>query len=924
MRSKTGLEFGVLGPLQVLADGSPIQLGRKGMRGLLAMLVVGANRPVAIDDIVDSLWGDAPPATARTIVHGYVSKLRKVLEEADPTGSATIRTTPPGYELSVDPWRLDQHRARQLVASARGKPAAIRAGLLREALGLWRGPVLTDVPGDPITTDLDELRLSAIEERIDAELELGRHLELVGELRQLCTEYPFRERMVAHSMRALYRSGQRADALEAYQRFHRRAVEELGIDPGPELRMLHKQVLQDDPALSVIGAAETRTVAPRAGIVVPALLPASASRLYGRGEDGRWLDDLCDSRNLTATTVAVLTGPPGVGKSALAITWGHEHAEKFPHGVLYAELGSAEPGEVLTRFLVALGVPADGVPVQEEDRVGLYRSLLARRRVLVVLDDAVNVEQCQALLPPGSGSLVLVTSRRRLEGLVVSNSARIRGLGVLDEDSAVRLVDDVLGRPLSADDPAASRKLAELCGCLPLALRVAAAKLVISPEWTVEDLIGELAEDGTRLRSLELPESEVGVRRALDLSCRGLPEELGEVFRTVGRAPGRWVSPHAVAALVRTPLDSARRRLSQLVDVNLLIEPWPDGYAMHELVRLYVNGITPSDPQALRRLVNYYLVACDHVRTAIRPARDGLDFALRDNGCTALPSVATPKRALTWFDQEWPNLVAIVHAAAEEGLHDQVWQLVRLVHNYATVRALTGEWIALVGFGTASAEVTGSLLGQVLMLDTAYTTNARMGRPVLLPDARRAHRIATELGERRYLVLTLAQLADVLFRLRHHDEALLHFWESVELAKREGDLVGEAHGLNNVAQVEQAMGRQETAVRHQFQAVEIYHRSGDQASYVCGIDNLAELYLELGRLDEAEEYARTGIELASAGGMTLYEAFGRHVLGGVLVRRAERVAATAELVEALRLYEQVNSRRAAEVRAILESLSSDV
>src|SRR5688500_10523048 len=216
MRSKAGLEFGVLGPLQVLADGRLIQLGRRGMRGLLAMLVVEANRPVSIDQIVDALWTESPPATARTIVHGYVSRLRKVLEEADPSGSATIRTTPTGYQLTVDPWRLDLHRARQLVASSRGKPAAIRAGLLREALGLWRGPVLADVPGDPMTSDLEELRLSALEERIDAELELGRHLELVGELRGLCTEYPYRERLVAHSMRALYRSGQRADALEVY------------------------------------------------------------------------------------------------------------------------------------------------------------------------------------------------------------------------------------------------------------------------------------------------------------------------------------------------------------------------------------------------------------------------------------------------------------------------------------------------------------------------------------------------------------------------------------------------------------------------------------------------------------------------------------------------------------------------------------
>jgi tetratricopeptide (TPR) repeat protein len=323
----------------------------------------------------------------------------------------------------------------------------------------------------------------------------------------------------------------------------------------------------------------------------------------------------------------------------------------------------------------------------------------------------------------------------------------------------------------------------------------------------------------------------------------------------------------------------------------------------------------------LRRLVNYYLVACDHVRRAIRPARDGLDFAFGDNGSTALPAFGDP---VDWFDQEWPNIVAVVHASAERGLHDQVWQLVRLLHPYATVRALTGEWVALVGFGLAAAEVTGSRLGQVLMLDTTYTTNARLGRPVLLPDARRAHRLATELGERQYLVLTLAQLADVLFRLQQHDEALLHFWESVQLAKQSGDVVGEAHGLNNVAQVEQARGHVEVALQHQAHAVEVYRRSGDNVALIRGLANLAELHLQAGALDQAETLARQVVDQAAVAEVTYLEGFGRHVLGGVLLRRAEWVAAAAELTEALRLYAQVNSARAVEVRAALDSLSSEV
>ncbi|MFD9736995.1 BTAD domain-containing putative transcriptional regulator [Umezawaea sp. NPDC059074] len=927
----TGLGFGVLGPLQVLADGRPVVLGRKGMRGLLSMLVLEANRVVPIDEIVDRIWAEGPPVTARTIVHGYVSKLRKMLEEADPSGSAAILTTPPGYQLSVDPWRLDLHRARQLISSARGKPAAMRAGLLREALGLWRGPVLADVPGNPITTDLDELRLSAVEERIDAELELGRHLELVGELRQLVTEHPFRERLVAHSMRALYRSGQRADALEAYQRFHRRAVEELGIDPGPDLRQLHERVLRDDPVLSDPRGLDHRVVEPRPGVVVPQQLPAAASGFIGRAAELGWLDRLAEQRDVTATTIAVLDGAPGVGKTELAVTWGHRNAELFPGGSLFAPLHGFEgdrtpvgPSEVLARFLHALGVPSDAVPEDLPDRVGLYRSLLARRRVLVVLDDAWDPDHVRLLLPPGAGSVVLITCRRRLEGLVVSNSARMLTLGTLSEHESTSLVDEVVGRAVSHREPASTRMLVELCGYLPLALRIAAARLAMSPEWTVEQLVTELSDDAQRLRSFDLPDSGVGVRRALEVSYRSLAPELASALRAAGLVPGRWVSPHAVAAITDTDVPTAGSRLSDLADAHLLEQPWSGGFVLHDLVRLFlqeVGGDPTARAAALRALMRHYLAACDRARRLIRPSKDGLVFPL----LSTVDGPRTSGEALAWFDREWPNIVALVHAGSEAGLHQEVWQLVRLVHTYCLARTVAREWVALVGFGLASARVSGDELGELLLLHAVNATSARLGMlAASLPEARRAHRIAVALGDPRYQVLTLGQLANALAAVGDHEEALLHHWESIDLAKREDDALGQATGLNNVAQVEQSLGRRETAAAHQYQAMEIYHRSGDERAYVLAVNNLAELYVELGRLREAEEYARQGVELAHAGAMPFEEAFGRQVLGAVLARRSERVAAQAELTESLRLFEQVGSPRAVLVRTALEVLTSEV
>ncbi|MFI9012393.1 BTAD domain-containing putative transcriptional regulator [Actinosynnema sp. NPDC053489] len=926
--SRSGLEFGVLGPLQVLADGRRLVIGRKGMRGLLAMLVLEANRVVPIDEIEDSLWADEPPATARTIVHGYVSRLRRMLEEADPAGSARILTTPPGYQLAVDPWRLDFHRARQLVSSARGKPAPIRAQLLREALGLWRGPVLADVPGDPVTSDLEELRLAAVEERIEAELELGRHLELVGELRQLVNEYPFRERLVGHMMRALYRSGQRADALEAYQRFHRRVVDELGIDPGPGLRLLHEQVLRDDPALSSPGLAEPALVPPRPGVVVPAQLPAAASGFIGRDEELAWLDRLCDSRDPAATTIAVVNGAPGIGKSELTVTWGHRRAEQFPDGLLFASLNGfapdrdpVEPAEVLARFLLALGVPADGVPRDLDDRVGLYRSVLAKRRVLVVLDDAWDAEHVRLLLPPGAGSVVLVTTRRRLESLVVSNGARMLTLDTLSDDEAVRLVDEVVGKPVSDQEPAAVRGLVELCGNLPLALRIAAAKLVSSPEWTVEALVAQLSDDAVRLRTLDLADTGVGVERALAVSYRNLPPELAETFRAAGLVPGRWVSPHAIAAVCDIDLGTAAARLADLADAHLLVEQWRGGFVLHDLVRLYARGVVEHRERGLRRLMDHYLSACDHARRLIRPASDGLDFT----GDPTVPRPATPSQALSWFDKEWANVIALVHAGAEAGLHEQVWQLVRLVHTYCVTRLVSREWHGVAEFGLASARAIGDRRGEMLVLHAVHDVNNRAGAlRGTLDQARLAHRIAVDLGEPRHLVMTLDQLALALVAEGRVEEALAHHREAVELARRDGDALGEATVLNNLAQVEQRLGQREAAARHQYLAMEIYHRHGDERAYAVAMNNLAELYAELGLLPEAEDYARQGVELARGGSMQFEEAFGRQVLGAVLAQRGERVAAQAELAESLRLFVRLGSPRAMLVRTALEALTSEV
>ncbi|HEX3649061.1 MAG TPA: transcriptional regulator, partial [Pseudonocardiaceae bacterium] len=400
-----GPYFTVLGPVQVIVDGEPATIGSPGARALLLLLVLHANQVVSIERIIDGLWGDDPPATARTIVHGYVSRLRRMIE---PGGGAALLTRSPGYELRVDESRVDLFQARRLLDASRGQPSARRADLLRAAAALWRGPVPVNPPTEAVAVELGELRLVITEERIEADLELGRHAELVGEVRNLVREHPFDEVLVGQLIRALYRSGQRADALETYRTFQRRVADELGIDPGPALRELQESLLRDDPTLREPARVVPPPPPPPADppAVVPAQLPPSAPGFTGRDRELAWLSRLLPDGRSDAPTIGVITGTPGVGKSALAITWGHRVVDRFPDGVLFARLSGFDPNQaplatadVLSRFLLALGVRPGDLPEEPEEQVALYRSLLAARRVLVVLDDARDSEHVRPLLP---------------------------------------------------------------------------------------------------------------------------------------------------------------------------------------------------------------------------------------------------------------------------------------------------------------------------------------------------------------------------------------------------------------------------------------------------------------------------------------------------------------------------------------------
>jgi DNA-binding SARP family transcriptional activator len=676
--------FCLLGPVQMIIDDRAVPLGGPGTRSVLAMLLLEPNQVVPLDRIVDVLWAHEPPASARTMVQGYVSRLRQRLSESGV--AAYIATTPPGYRMVVDESLIDVTVARSLLAQARGLPAASRAKLLDDANALWRGPALADLGGRVSAPELTELRLAILEARFDAQLELGRHHEIIGELTQLIDAQPFRERLVAQLMLALYRADRRATALAAYQRFAHRAAEELGMDPGPQLRELHARVLRDDSAL--LEPTPDPVVTPKVGVLVPAQLPRAPAGFAGREEELAWLSKLLPPDETAA--IGVLAGAAGVGKTALAVLWAHRMAGAFPDGQLFASMRGFDSqhtpvraADVLTQFLLALGVAVDDVPLELDDRAALFRSILADRRVLVLLDDARDAEQIDPLLPAGSSSFVLVTSRIRLDGLVARTGAKMLTLGTLGPDAADEVIEHMAGTPAHGTEREQRRRLARLCGYLPLALRIAAARLAGNPQWTVEDLVTELTDERSRLGALDLEEADTSVRAALDVTYRSLRPELAETVRHLGLFPGTRLGPQPVAALCDTDAETARSRLRALASTFVVTETSRDVFVMHDLVRLHAQELaeaemsTSDSAVAVRRLLRYYLAGAE-------TARELLSSGTARNG---FAGVTTAREAAEWIDQEWANLLAVVESGADAD--DDVVRLARLAAEFsAGTRAL--------------------------------------------------------------------------------------------------------------------------------------------------------------------------------------------------------------------------------------------
>ncbi|WP_066366050.1 AfsR/SARP family transcriptional regulator [Herbidospora mongoliensis] len=875
--------LGVLGPLTLMAGGQTIPLRSAKQRLLLAGLTSRANTIVPMDRLYDLLWDD-PPASAKENLRLYVYHLRRALGDME-----CIVRHPSGYALNVRTGELDAHQfearaAEGARALADGDPA--HAGeVLTAALDLWRGSAYGDLADAPLLRQaamrLDEARLRAEELRVEAGLALGRHADLVGELTAQVARHPTRERLRGLLMLALYRASRRADALEVYRAGRRAMIEDLGLEPGRELVELHAAILRSDPSLEPAQPGQARGLtAPVSRLVpVPAQLPPDVAGFVGRDSEVAELDRMLADRHGRAVPAFVgVTGMGGVGKTGLAVHWAHRVAHRFPDGQLYADLrGYAEHIEplpvesVVDRFLRALGVPGARIPADADERAGLLRSALSGRRVLMVLDNARNAAQVRALLPGSPSCAAIITSRDGLDGLVSQEGAQVVRLDTLAADDAVAVLADVAGAAWLRDDPAAAR-LAGLCDGLPLALRIAGARLANRPHLTTALLAERFADERRRLD--ELAHGDTQLRSHFALSYRGLRPAEARLFRLLGLLDTASFGSWLCAALLGTGAETAQDLIEQLVAAQLLEvdsggPALPPRYHFHDLVRLYARECALAEEPAAERgaaLTRAYggllaLAGEAHIRVY-----GGDHVILHDDAPRWHPDPQLTDRILAdpleWLEAERATLVRAVAHTAELGDDRLSWDLAMTGVTLFEAHTHLSDWETTHETALAAVRRSGNVRGEAAMvygLGSLALTRQRY------PEAREllveACDLFASVGEDHGHALALRNLALLDRSTGRLDDAAHAYERALPILRTAGDRAAEANVLTGMAQISLDRGHFDTSEDLLQTALAIFHGIGNARGEAQTRFRLGEAYLRQGRPGEAADVFEAALPL---------------------------------------------------------------
>ena len=844
-----------------------VPVGTGKQRALLAAMLLNANRVVPLDELAEVLWGSEPPPSARVTMRNYVKRLRRTLAD---TGQARIRTRTYGYLIEADTAELDVARFEALFEKARQAVYAGRWDLaasdLRSALSLWRGEPLADVPSEMLALRevprLAEMRFQAVTTRIEADLHLGRHSEVIGELRQLAGVEPLRERLHGLLMMALYRDGRQAEALAAYQDARIVLDRELGAEPGRELKELHQRILTADSALALPEAmrppAGGNPHAGGNGAVVPRQLPARFAHFVGRERELNALSLALEEVSASApwaVPILAVVGAPGIGKTTLAFHWAHQVARQFPDGQLFVNLRGFDPSGVATTpaeairgFLDALGVPAERIPADLAGQEALYRTVLAGKRVLVVVDNAGSAADVRPLLPGSVGSVVLVTSRDRLMGLAVADGAFIVPLEPLTDAEAYALLARRLGAQRVDAEQEAADALIAISARLPLALSIAAAFAAAQPARPLASLVNDLSSTASPLEALATGEPMTTVAAVISWSYQHLSPPLAHFFRVLGVHPGPDVSAASAASLSAWPAAEARAALRGLVDANLVGEQIPGRYAFHDLLRTFAvaqSDNSADDRRAMRRLLDHYLHAAFAADRVLNPARDPIRLGPLAPG--VLPErIGDHNDAMTWFEIEHKVLLSAVSLAAANGFVSHAWQLPWTLVDFFERRGYWSDWLETQRIALAVARDHG---------DTAALAHASRGlgyacaRTGLDYDA---HMYLTEalspfrqLGDLIGEARTHQDISWLLDRQGHQAEALSHDETALRLYQRAGYLSGQANALNAIGWLNASLENYRTTLQFCQRALELQCELGNLRGQAAALDSLGYAHFHL-------------------------------------------------------------------------------
>ncbi|TDB92858.1 tetratricopeptide repeat protein [Actinomadura sp. 7K534] len=841
------MEFRLLGPLELWSDGQRLHLGWAKERCVLAALLMTPGRPVTSEMLIDRVWGTEAPDRAKDLLYPHITRLRRNLAALGE--EVRLERSSGAYVLDVDPATIDYHRFRTLCDQARAIAAsghpdeAVR--LFGDALRLWRGEPLRGVTGEWAAwrrRDIQEELLGAALDRARLELDLGEHAKLVTELNELLDRFPGNEKTVELLMRALHRGGRSAEALRVYERARQRLAAELGASPNPGLRELHRQILSGEPGPAASPG--------RARAFPPSDLPGDLHTFTGREAELDRLAEMAGEGGGTAVTVLAVDGMPGVGKTTLAIRLAHRLAPRYPDGQMFLDLFAhdrerepLDPAAALGRLLRASGVDGDRIPADLDGRAALWRTELAGRRVLLVLDNALGHDQVRPLLPGSPGCLVLITSRRRLVGL---DAARTLSLDVLAPDDAALLLTRSAGLAPDAD-PESVRTVARLCGRLPLAVQLIGNRLRHRTSWTVADLADRLG--GLRSRLTEFRAGNRRVSAAFELSYLGLDERQRLAFRLLGLHPGADLTARDAAALLDTAPADAESLLDDLHDHHLIAEPRRGRYRYHDLIREYARHLVADlDPAPVReaavdRLLDHYLAAAAHADRLLFPYRSRPD-------ATAPAFFGDAGAARAWIREELDNVLRVARHAADHGRP----------RHAALLAAALGEHLESQGHWPEAADLHERAVRAWRDLgDGEGTARALADLSRLLLRAG-WHEEALNAANEGLTIsaagpAVVAALHDLLGLIHWHrseyDVAVGYYDRALELWRSAGDRAGEAEVLHHRAIISFHQGRYAEATKEMRIALARYEEVGHRRGRQMVLNNLGDIARKLGRYDLA-------------------------------------------------------------------------